>query len=120
MLESFSADLLQAIISYCMESHLESCQISMMELFWENNQWLYHVDYFHWKAPLQIFSLPLTDVFPISTLRTRSSVSNLKKMLVISVYWFAALQQTSTCRRRKFRSIYSKFSIEKNELTPSF
>ena len=41
-------------------------------------------------------------------------------MPVISVYWFAAQQQTSTCRRQKSRSIYSKFSVEENELTPSF
>ena len=50
----------------------------------------------------------------------RSSVWNLIKMPVISLYWFVAQQQTSTCRRRKSRSIYSKFSVEENELTPSF
>ena len=38
-------------------------------------------------------------------------------MLGSSVYWFAALQQTSTCRRHKSHSIYSKFSVEENELT---
>ena len=41
-------------------------------------------------------------------------------MPVISVYWFAAEQQTSTCSRQKSSSIYSKFSAEENELTPSF
>ena len=54
------------------------------------------------------------------TLRTRSSVWNLKKMPVISLYWFAAEQQSSTCRRQKSHSIYSIFSVEENELTPSF
>ena len=54
------------------------------------------------------------------TLSTRSSVWNLKKMPVISVYWLAAQQQASTCRRQKSRSIYSKFNAEDNELTPSF
>ena len=34
--------------------------------------------------------------------------------------WFAAQQQTSTCRRQKSRSIYSKFSVEENELASSF
>ena len=29
-----------------------------------------------------------------------------------SLYWFAALQQTSTCTRQKYRSIYSKFGVE--------
>ena len=41
-------------------------------------------------------------------------------MPVISLYWFAAQQQTSTCRRQKSHSIYSKFSLEENELTNSF
>ena len=41
-------------------------------------------------------------------------------MPVISLYWFAVQQQTSTRRRQKSRSIYSKFSVEENELTPSF
>ena len=36
------------------------------------------------------------------------------------MYWFAAQQQTSTYRRQKSRSIYSKFSVELSELTPSF
>ena len=41
-------------------------------------------------------------------------------MPVISLHWFAAQQETSTCRRHKSRSIYSKFSVEENELTSSF
>ena len=41
-------------------------------------------------------------------------------MPVISLHWFTAQQQTSTCRRQKSRSINSKFSVEENELTPSF
>ena len=47
-------------------------------------------------------------------------LKSLKKMLVVSLYWFATQEQTGTCRRQKFRSIYSKFSVEENELTPSF
>ena len=35
-----------------------------------------------------------------------------KKMPVISLYWFAAQQQTSTLRRQTSGSIYSKFGIE--------
>ena len=31
---------LRAVISYWIESHLESCQTSTSELFWENNQQL--------------------------------------------------------------------------------
>ena len=34
------SDLLWAIISYWAESHWESCQASMMELSYKNNQWL--------------------------------------------------------------------------------
>ena len=41
-------------------------------------------------------------------------------MLVILLYWFPAQQQTSTLRRQKSRCIYSKFSVELSELTPSF
>ena len=41
-------------------------------------------------------------------------------MPVISLYWFAAQQETSTCRRRKSYSTYSKFSVEMSELAPSF
>ena len=41
-------------------------------------------------------------------------------MPVISLYWFAAQQQISTCRRQKSCSIYSRFSVEENELTPGF
>ena len=38
VMESFSSDLLQAIISYWTGSHLESYQTSMMQLFCENSQ----------------------------------------------------------------------------------
>ena len=62
------------------------------------------------------------------TLRTRSSAEISKKIEIFTVlkklksslYWFAAQQQTSTFRRQKSRSIYSKFSVEENELTLSF
>ena len=35
--------------------HLESCQTSTMELFCENSQRPYYVDYFRYKAPRQTF-----------------------------------------------------------------
>ena len=38
VMESFFSDHLQTKISYWTESHLESCQTSMMELFYENSQ----------------------------------------------------------------------------------
>ena len=41
-------------------------------------------------------------------------------MPVVSLCWFAAQQQTSTCRHQKSGSIYLKFSVEVNELIPSF
>ena len=41
-------------------------------------------------------------------------------MPVILLYWFAAQQQTSTCRCHTFHSIYSNFSVKENELTTSF
>ena len=68
-------------------------------------------------SPLKVFS---SVILLLLTLRTCSSVWNLKKMSVISVYWFAVQQQTSTERFQKSRSFYSKFSAEENELTPSF
>ena len=40
VLESFSSDLLQAIMRYWADSHLELCQKSTMELCRENNQQL--------------------------------------------------------------------------------
>ena len=43
-----------------------------------------------------------------------------KIMPVISLYWFAAQQITSTYRRQKSCSIYWKFSVEWSELTRSF
>ena len=57
---------------------------------------------------------------PLLTLRTRSSVWDLKNNAGNLVYWFAAQQKLSTCRRQKSSSIYSKFSLEDNELTPRF
>ena len=43
-----------------------------------------------------------------------------KKVPIISLYWFAVHQQTSTCRRQKNCSSYIKFSVECTEFTPSF
>ena len=55
VMESFSSDLVQAIVSYWAESYLESCGTSMMELFCENSQWPKDLEYFGKKAPLQMF-----------------------------------------------------------------
>ena len=54
VMESFFSDLLQAIISYWRESHLESFQKSTMEFFCENSQRLNDVYCLHKKAP-QLF-----------------------------------------------------------------
>ena len=51
-------------------------------------------------------------------LRTRILIS--KRMSVISVYWFVAQQQNSRWGRQSTESIYSKFQVEENELTPTF
>ena len=48
------------------------------------------------------------------SLRARSSVWNVWKIIVISQYWFAA-QQTSTLRRQNSGSFYSEVSVEWNE-----
>ena len=55
VMESFFLDLLQVIISYWAESHLEPCQTSTMGLFCKINQRLQYVDYFPQKAPSQMF-----------------------------------------------------------------
>ena len=54
------------------------------------------------------------------TLRVCSSLWNLKRNASNLLYWFAAQQQTIILRHQKSRSIYSKFSVELSELTPSF
>ena len=38
----------------------------------------------------------------------------------ISLYWFAVQHQTSTFRRQKSGSTYSKFNVKLSELTASF
>ena len=55
VMESFSSNLLRAIISYWTESNLESYQISTMELFRKNSQRPKYVDYSSKKAPSQMF-----------------------------------------------------------------
>ena len=40
-----------------------------------------------------------------------------EKVKVISLYWFAAQEQTSTFRQQKFSLFYVKFSAEYNKLT---
>ena len=52
--KSFSSDFLRTMMNYWTESHLESCQTSTMELFYENSQRLKDVDYFRKKALPQI------------------------------------------------------------------
>ena len=49
VMESFTSDLLQIIISYWTKSHLQSCQIFMMELFCKNSQWSKDLDNSHKK-----------------------------------------------------------------------
>ena len=46
VMESFSSDLLRAIISFWTKLHLEFCQISTMELFCEDSRRAKDVDYF--------------------------------------------------------------------------
>ena len=41
-------------------------------------------------------------------------------MQTISLYWFAAQQQTSTLARQKSRFFYAKFSAEFNEISLFF
>ena len=53
--ERFSSGLLQFIISYLAELHLEFCQKPAMELFCKNSQRPWHVDYFCKKASSQMF-----------------------------------------------------------------
>ena len=43
-----------------------------------------------------------------------------EKIQPISRYWFAAQQQTSTCRRQKFALFYPEFTPEFNELSLMF
>ena len=49
----------------------------------------------------------------------KDSRQNFKNFPAISLYWFAAQQQTSSHSCQKSHFIYSKFSAEWNELTPS-
>ena len=43
-----------------------------------------------------------------------------EKMLVISLYWFAAQQHNSSLRRQKDSLFDSKFIVESNEYVPTF
>ena len=51
VVESFSSDLLRALVSYSAEPHLESCQTSTREFFWKNNQrlntWTFSAENLH-------------------------------------------------------------------------
>ena len=49
VLESFYSDLLRVRMTYLVESHLESCQTSAMELSYENNKRLWLLDDFRKK-----------------------------------------------------------------------
>ena len=53
--------------------------------------------------------------------KTRKMSSILEKRPVISLYWFASQQPTSTFRRQKYASFYSKFNnAESDELDLRF
>ena len=54
------------------------------------------------------------------TLRVRTVFKIFEKTQPISLYWFAAQQQTSTSRRQKFDLFYSKLVSEFNELSLKF
>ena len=41
------------------------------------------------------------------------------KVTVISLYWFAVQQEASTSKLQISYSIYSKFSLKMNELSPN-
>ena len=41
-------------------------------------------------------------------------------MLVISLYWLAAQQQTNRYEHQKSHTLYPEFSVECSELTPGF
>ena len=41
-------------------------------------------------------------------------------MVLISLYWFAGQQQTTTLRSGKSDSIYSNFGVKEDKLTPRF
>ena len=56
----------------------------------------------------------------IHPLESRVLFETLKKLQVISLYWFAVQQQTSTYRGQITCSIYLKFNVEERELTSSF
>ena len=55
----------------------------------------------------------------INTWNARLGFKFQKTMPVTSLYWLAAQQQFSILRRQRSSSIYSKFSVEFTELTPS-
>ena len=70
------------------------------------------------RSPLKAFS-PVISL--LLTLRTCSSVKNLKKkMPTTSLCWFAVRQQTSTLKHQKARSIYTRISVGLSDLSPSF
>ena len=48
------------------------------------------------------------------------TVKIFEKTQSFSLYWFAAQQQTSTCRRQKFDLSYPEFSPEFNERSLTF
>ena len=63
-LESFSFDLLQAIINYWTESYLKSCQTSTKELVFKNSQRPKDVDHFLRKDASQMFDW-IPNVLPV-------------------------------------------------------
>ena len=82
VLESFSSDIFWAITSYRAESHLESCQISTMELSCENNPRLEQVDYFCKKLHRRCSTGPWMCFW--------LKVSSMQGMSGLQVYWICS------------------------------
>ena len=61
VLESFSCDLLPAIVSFRAESYLESCWKYTREIFWESSQRSQDSDYFDKKTLPQMFDKVLNN-----------------------------------------------------------
>ena len=55
VLESFYSDLLRVRMTYLVESHLESCQTSTMELSYENNKRLWLLDDFRKNSTADVW-----------------------------------------------------------------
>ena len=54
------------------------------------------------------------------TLRARTVFSKFGKKQAVSLYWFVAQQQTSTCSQQNNGLFDAKFSVDFNEIRLSF